>query len=69
MIIVQIILLKVALDNKAPTGVRDGIEHTPFQGYTASSGIQDLLEGRRPYDFWRWGSSKPYVDELPRSRT
>ncbi|KAK5058631.1 hypothetical protein LTR84_010895 [Exophiala bonariae] len=64
MIIVQLVLLKVALDNKAPTGVRDGVEHTPFHGYTASSGIQDLLEGRRPYDFWRWGSSKPYFQFL-----
>ncbi len=61
MIVVQLVLLKVALDNKAPTGARDGLEHTPFHGYTAEDGLKDLLAGRRPYDFWQWNSSKPYV--------
>lgn len=65
MIVVQLILLKVALDNRAPTGARDGLEHTPFQGYTAESGLQDLLEGRRPYGFWQWNSSKPYAIPTP----
>lgn len=59
MIVVQLILLKVALDNRAPTGARDGLHHTPFHGYTAENGLQDLLSGRRPYDFWQWNSAKP----------
>jgi len=59
MIVVQLVLLKVALDNRAPTGARDGLQHTPFQGYTAENGLKDLLSGRRPYNFWQWGSSKP----------
>lgn len=61
MIVVQLILLKVALDNRSPTGARDGLEHTPFHGYTAEDGLKDLLSGRRPYDFWQWNNSKSYV--------
>jgi len=64
MIVVQLVLLKVALDNKAPTGARDGLEHTPFHGYTAEDGLKDLLAGRRPYDFWQWNNSKPYFQFL-----
>jgi len=55
MIVVQVILLKVALDNRAP----DGSHHTPFHGYTAENGLKDLMSGRRPYDFWQWSGSKP----------
>ncbi|KAI1615857.1 alpha 1,3-glucosidase [Exophiala viscosa] len=64
MILVQLVLLKVALDNRAPTGARDGLQHTPFQGYTAENGLKDLMSGRRPYNFWQWGSSKPYFEFL-----
>ncbi|KIX08990.1 uncharacterized protein Z518_00068 [Rhinocladiella mackenziei CBS 650.93] len=64
MIVVQLILLKVALDNRAPAGIRDGIEHAPFHGYTAENGLRDLLSGRRPYDFWQWNSAKPYFQFL-----
>ncbi|KIV93117.1 hypothetical protein PV10_04356 [Exophiala mesophila] len=60
MIAVQLVLLKVALDNKAPIGVKDGVAHTPFHEYTAEDGLKDLLAGRRPFDFWRWSSSKAY---------
>ncbi|KAJ9612661.1 uncharacterized protein PV06_01685 [Exophiala oligosperma] len=60
MIAVQIILLKVALDNRAP----DGLQHTPFHGYTAENGLRDLMEGRRPYGFWQWSSAKPYFQFL-----
>ncbi|KAK4944315.1 hypothetical protein LTR10_016201 [Elasticomyces elasticus] len=59
MIVVQSVLLKVALDNRAPTGARDGLQHTPFHGYSAENGLKDLLSGRRPYDFWQWSSAKP----------
>ncbi|EXJ91585.1 alpha 1,3-glucosidase [Capronia epimyces CBS 606.96] len=64
MIVVQLILLKVALDNRAPTGARDGLEHTPFHGYTAQDGLRDLLSGRRPYDFWQWSNPKSYFQFL-----
>ena len=55
MIVVQIVLLKVALDNKAPAMV----QHEPFQGYSVQNGLQELLHGRRPYNFWRWHNSRP----------
>lgn len=58
MIVVQLILLKVALDNRAPTGIRDGVHHTPFHGYSAEDGLRDLLSGKRPFDFWQWNNSK-----------
>lgn len=61
MIVVQLILLKVSLDNRAPIGGRDGLHHTPFSGYAETS-LHALLSGRRPYDFWQWNSSKPYVE-------
>ncbi|EHY55300.1 hypothetical protein HRR83_009100 [Exophiala dermatitidis] len=64
MIVVQLILLKVALDNRASTGARDGLEHTPFHGYTAEDGLKDLLSGRRPYGFWQWNNPKSYFQFL-----
>ncbi|KAK2740688.1 hypothetical protein FQN55_008742 [Onygenales sp. PD_40] len=56
MIGVQLVLLKVALDNRAPAGIRDGIEHAPFSGQGAggSSGFV------RPYSFWQWRTTRPY---------
>ena len=52
MILVQVTLLKVALDTRPSPGGRDGIEHAPFSG-ASSSGIS------RPYDFWQWRDTKP----------
>lgn len=60
MIVVQLVLLKVVLDHRAPPGARDGLEHIPFSAYTAEKTLQELLSGKRPYNFWRWQSSKPY---------
>ncbi|KAI9740485.1 MAG: hypothetical protein M1834_005065 [Cirrosporium novae-zelandiae] len=55
MVVVQIVLLKVALDNRPVASVKDGIEHIPFH---------DSKEGElrivRPYNFWQWRSSRPY---------
>lgn len=59
MIVVQLTLLKVALDNRSPTGEKNGIHHIPFAGHRASL-LEELLNGRRPYDFWRWPNSKSY---------
>lgn len=58
MIGVQIVLLKVALDNRPSPGVKSGIEHAPFS---------NLDEGRfsRPYEFWQWKNAKPYVSLCP----
>lgn len=57
MIVVQLILLKVALDNRPPLGVKDGLEHAPFSGYASDA----PLTFTRPYSFWQWRSSRPYV--------
>ncbi|EXJ69789.1 alpha 1,3-glucosidase [Cladophialophora psammophila CBS 110553] len=68
MIVVQLILLKVALDNRAPSGgsEKGGVQHTPFHGYTHNSPgnkgmLWDfLMEGKRPFGFWQWNGTKPY---------
>lgn len=54
-IFVQVILLKVALENRPPAGVRAGVEHMPFSGHESSSGFS------RPYGFWQWRATRPYV--------
>lgn len=64
MIIVQTILLKVALDNRAPTGSRGGVEHRPFSAYSADSVLEDVMAGKRPFNFWRWNNAKPYFQFL-----
>ncbi|KAL2825957.1 hypothetical protein BDW59DRAFT_68485 [Aspergillus cavernicola] len=51
---VQIVLLKVALDNRPAPGQKSGVEHIPFSG----SGEQAAFV--RPYDFWQWRNAKPY---------
>ena len=51
---VQIVLLKVALDNRPSPGVKSGIEHTPFSNLDAGG-------SSRPYEFWQWKNAKPYV--------
>ncbi|KAA8643061.1 PQ-loop repeat-containing protein [Aspergillus tanneri] len=53
MIGVQMVLLKVALDNRPSPGARDGVEHVPFSSEN-SDGFS------RPYGFWQWKSAKPY---------
>ncbi|PKY03892.1 hypothetical protein P168DRAFT_290999 [Aspergillus campestris IBT 28561] len=52
MIGVQMVLLKVALDNRPSPGAKDGIEHTPFAQLDAAD--------TRPYEFWQWKSARPY---------
>ena len=53
MIVVQVVLLKVALDNRPQSGQKEGIEHMPFTGFGGRSGFA------RPYDFWQWRTSRP----------
>ncbi|KAJ5689317.1 hypothetical protein N7462_003709 [Penicillium macrosclerotiorum] len=52
MILVQMALLKVALDNRPAIGAKNSIEHAPFSG--ADDGF------KRPYDFWQWKNTRPY---------
>ncbi|KAL4923739.1 PQ-loop repeat-containing protein [Aspergillus undulatus] len=52
-IFVQVILLKVALDNRPAPGQRSGVEHIPFSGAQDKGFV-------RPYDFWQWRSTRPY---------
>ncbi|CAI7601568.1 unnamed protein product [Penicillium glandicola] len=54
MIVVQLTMLKVALDNRPSTGGRNGIEHTPFSGGNSDG------SSSRPYEFWQWKTTKPY---------
>ena len=63
MILVQTILLKVALDNRPPTGVRAGLEHVPFSAYSHEGIIQQIQLGKRPYQFWQWPTPRPCVLE------
>lgn len=62
MIVVQSILLKVALDNRPPSGMRDGLEHAPFSGYNHEGILRQILSGKRPYQFWQWPSARPYAE-------
>ena len=58
MIAVQLVLLKVALDNRPQPGLKDGLEHAPFSAYNDSASQGPLAT--RPYNFWQWRSPKPY---------
>lgn len=64
MIAVQTVLLKVALDNRPPSGTRGGVEHRPFSAYSADNILEDLMAGKRPFNFWRWSTAKPYFQFL-----
>ncbi|KAB8274186.1 hypothetical protein BDV30DRAFT_95281 [Aspergillus minisclerotigenes] len=54
MIGVQMVTLKVALDNRPAPGVKNSLEHVPFSSVSNGGGLT------RPYDFWQWKSAKPY---------
>ncbi|KFY35462.1 hypothetical protein V494_05918 [Pseudogymnoascus sp. VKM F-4513 (FW-928)] len=55
MIIVQVILLHVALENRPSPSSKGGEASQPF------AGIKDGEFGhKRPYNFWQWRSPKPY---------
>jgi solute carrier family 66, member 2 len=54
-ILTQLVLLKIALDNRPSASSKGGDAAMPFQA------AQDRLwENRRPYNFWQWRSPKPY---------
>lgn len=54
MVIMQVILLKVALDNRPSPSTKGGEAALPFAAQDGTSGWQ------RPYNFWQWRSPKPY---------
>ncbi|KAL5615540.1 hypothetical protein BROUX41_005584 [Berkeleyomyces rouxiae] len=53
MIFMQVVLLKIALDNRPSPKAEAAI---PFAGAQEKR----FLSGPRPYEFWQWPSSKPY---------
>lgn len=53
MVVVQVVLLKVALDHRPPPSSKGGEAALPFSGSDES-----FLGGQRPYNFWQWRSSK-----------
>lgn len=61
MVVVQMILLKVAVDNKPSSS---SVANQPFGGFSAEGLLNTLLEGKRPYNFWRWNNTKPYFQFL-----
>ena len=59
-ILVQLVLLKVALDYRPSPSSKGGEAAVPF------AGAQDGLSGaQRPYNFWQWRSNRPYVSHIP----
>jgi len=54
MIVVQVVLLKVALEHRPPPSFKGGVEGMPFVG--AREGEMGV---KRPWNFWQWRSPKP----------
>jgi len=54
MIVIQVVLLKVALDHRPGPSSKGGDASTPFASTHDNWSIQ------RPYNFWQWRSPKPY---------
>src|SRR6478609_11394861 len=57
MVVIQVVLLKIALDNRPPPTSKGGEAAVPF----ARAQGEGLFEQTRPYNFWQWRSPKPYV--------
>jgi solute carrier family 66, member 2 len=54
MVIMQLLLLKIALDHRPGPASKGGDAAVPFSG--AKEG---LFDKQRPYQFWQWRSPKP----------
>ncbi len=63
MVVVQLGLLKIALDNRPSPTAKGGEAAVPFAGLEArgGGGGGGGLFARRPYNFWQWRSPKPWV--------
>ncbi|CAK7563448.1 MAG: hypothetical protein SEPTF4163_001317 [Sporothrix epigloea] len=57
MVVVQLVLLKIALDNRPPPSAKGGEAAVPFSGAGQSGGG---IFANRPFNFWQWRSPKPY---------
>lgn len=61
MVIMQLLLLKIALDHRPGPASKGGDAALPFAGASRDG----LFERQRPYHFWQWRSPKPYVAMPP----
>lgn len=57
MVIMQVLLLKIALDHRPGPASKGGDAALPFAG----AAKEGFWERPRPYSFWQWRSPKPYV--------
>ncbi|CAK7274042.1 hypothetical protein SEPCBS57363_005958 [Sporothrix epigloea] len=57
MVVVQLVLLKIALDNRPPPSAKGGEAAVPFSAAGQSGGG---IFANRPFNFWHWRSPKPY---------
>lgn len=67
MVVVQVLLLKVALDHRPAPSSKGGEGALPFAGLEPGkhSSSDGGLFANRPYNFWQWRSQKPCVDAPP----
>ncbi|KAJ2894318.1 hypothetical protein MKZ38_007734 [Zalerion maritima] len=56
MVVIQVILLKVALDHRPLPSTKGGEMSTPFAGAQDNN----FFTMPRPYSFWQWRSARPY---------
>lgn len=56
MVIMQLLLLKIALDHRPGPASKGGDSALPFAGASRDG----FFERPRPYQFWQWRSPKPY---------
>lgn len=59
MIVIQLVLLKVALDYRPAPSSKGGEAAIPFVG-----GREGDLGVSRPFKFWQWRSPKPYETDI-----
>lgn len=52
MVVMQVVLLKIALDHRPGAYSKGGEAATPFAR---------VHETQRPFNFWQWRNSKPWV--------
>lgn len=57
MVVVQVILLKIALEHRPLPATKGGEGSAPFSGLQGGGPFSI----QRPYNFWQWRSHKPYV--------
>lgn len=55
MVIMQLLLLKIALDHRPGPASKGGDAALPFAGASKDG----FFERRRPYQFWQWRSPRP----------